>query len=81
MKKSHLLVSCAVAGLLLGSQAAMANHHEEGETKDGKASGKHEKDGKHSCEGKDGKHSCKGKEGKKDGKHSCGANSCDSSEE
>lgn len=82
MKKSHLLVSCAVAGLLMGSQAAMADHHEESKTKDGKAGCK----GKDTCKSKDGKDTCHSKEGKascktKDGKASCGANGCDSKEE
>ncbi len=66
MKKS-LLVSCAVAGLILGSQAALADHHEE----------KKNEEGKSGCKGKDakeGKASCKGEA--KDGSHGCGANGC-----
>lgn len=72
MKKSHLLVSCAVAGLLLGSQAALADHHEE----EGK-SGCKSKEGKEGCQGKDGKAS----DDKKKDAHSCGANGCESKKE
>lgn len=89
MKKSSLLVSCAVAGLMLGSQAALADHHEEKgkETKDGKAACK-SKDGKASCQTKDGKATCKTKDGKascktevKDGSAGCGASGCQGKKE
>lgn len=61
MKKSKLLASVAVAGMILGAQVALADHHEEG-TK--------EEQGKNSCKGKNG---C---EGKKDGKKAKGSNAC-----
>ena len=73
MKKS-LLVSCAVAGLILGSQAVRADHHEEHKKNDGKSG----------CKGKDGKEGCQGKDGKAaEGKdaHSCGANGCENKKE
>ncbi|MFP5458929.1 MAG: hypothetical protein ACLGG7_09370 [Bacteriovoracia bacterium] len=81
MKNSKFLMSVAVAGMLVGSQAALADHHNEKKAEEGKAgcSGK-SKDEKHSCKSKDGKHSCKTTEGKKKGaeeeKHGCGANGC-----
>ena len=85
MKNSKLLMSVAVAGMLLGSQGALAHHHDEKKTEEGKAGcqGKNScksKDGKHSCKSKDGKNACKTAEGKKkDGKeekNGCGANGC-----
>jgi hypothetical protein len=77
MKKTNLLIACAVAGLMMGSQAAMADQHE------GEAEGKNGCQGKNSCKGhkKEGKNSCKSH--KKEGKNSCksskktdGANAC-----
>ena len=69
MKKSKLLASVAIAGMILGAQVAKADHHEEG-TKEEK--------GKNSCKGKD-TNSCNGK--KAEGKNACsGANSCDGKE-
>ena len=82
MKNSKLLMSVAVAGMLLGSQVAFAHEHDEKKTEEGKAGcqGKDKKDGKHSCKSKDGKNACKTAEGKKkDGKeekNGCGANGC-----
>lgn len=90
MKKSSLLVSCAVAGLILGGQNAFASEHQKKVTDEqdkngcqGKNSckGKDGKDGKNSCKGKDGKNSCKGKK-KTDGANACsGPNGCDGKEE
>ncbi len=63
MKKSSLLATAAVAGLLLGSQAAFADHkpdHKAKKTTDGKS---HCKDGKHTCKDHDGKAACDGKAG------------------
>ena len=74
MKNSKLLVSCAVAGMLLGAQAAFADEAKKEE-------------GKNGCKGKDGKHKCKSEEGKDakkkvDGAHACsGPNGCDGKEE
>ncbi len=77
MKNSKFLVSCAVAGMLLGAQAALAE-----ETK--------VEEGKNGCKGKDGKHKCKGEEEAKtkdakkkvEGAHACsGPNGCDGKEE
>jgi hypothetical protein len=68
MKKSKLLASVALTGVILGAQVALANHHEEG-TKEEK--------GKHSCNGKE-KHSCEGKKMQKEGTNNCsGMNGCD----
>lgn len=64
MKKSQLLTSVALAGMILGAQVAMADHHEE-KTK--------EEQGKNSCQGKE-KNGCDGKnhcDGKTDGKSHC----------
>lgn len=72
MKKS-LLVSCAIAGLVLGSQAALANHHEK----------KKDEEGKSGCKGKDakeGKSGCNGKAAA-EGDHSCGAAGCEGKKE
>ncbi len=69
MKKSKLLASVAIAGMILGAQVAKADHHEEE---------KKEEKGKNSCKGKE-KNSCKGK--KADGANACsGANGCDGKE-
>lgn len=82
MKKTNLVLSCAVAGLLMGSQGAMAEKHEkqpEGKNGcQGKNSCKGEKkDGKNSCASKDGKNSCKSAK-KTDGANACsGPNGCD----
>lgn len=66
MKKSKLLASVAIAGMILGAQVAKADNHEEE---------KKEEKGKNSCKGKD-KNSCKGK--KAEGSNACsGANGCD----
>ena len=78
MTFKHLI---ATAAIVLAAPA-MADHHEESKTKDGKAGCK----GKDTCKSKDGKDTCHTKEGKascktKDGKASCGADSCDSKEE
>lgn len=77
MKNSKLLVSCAVAGMLLGSQAALADNHKKKDTAD---------HGKGGCKGKDAKeekHTCKGAEAKKaDGKGGCnGKAGCEAKEE
>ena len=80
MKNSKFLVSCAVAGMLLGAQAALA---EEVKPEEGK-NGCKGKDGKHQCKSEDGKASCKGKDAKKkvEGAHACsGPNGCDGKEE
>lgn len=70
MKKSKLLASVAVAGMILGAQVAKADHHEEEGAKEGKE--------KNSCKGKE-KNSCKGK--KVEGKNACsGQNGCDGKE-
>lgn len=76
MKKKNLLVTCAVAGMLMGAQAAMA-HEETTEASTKAAEGKNhcKGEGKNHC---DGKHSCKGEKAKKDGANACsGANGCD----
>jgi hypothetical protein len=66
MKKSKLLASVALASMIVGSQVAVANHH-EGDKKEEKE--------KNSCKGKD-KNSCSGK--KAEGKNHCsGPNGCD----
>lgn len=78
MKKTNLLVACAVAGLMLGSQAAMADNHEQEEGKNGcqgKNTCKSQKE-KNSCASKEGKNTCKSK--KAEGANACsGANGCD----
>ena len=77
MKKSKLLASVAIAGMVVGAQVAKADHHKG-----------HKKGEKNSCESKE-KNSCKGKEknsctGKKEegkkveGKSACsGPHGCD----
>ena len=82
MKNKNFLMSVAVAGLLLGTQAALADHEtesaEEGKNGcQGKNSCKGQKaEGKNSCHSKEGKNSCKGK--KAEGANACsGANGCD----
>jgi len=85
MKESKLLLSMAVAGMLLGAQTALADHHEE-KAKEGKngcqgkdsCKGKDKKDGKHSCKSKDGKDSCQAKAKSDDKKahDGCGADTC-----
>lgn len=83
MKKSKLLASVALAGMIMGAQVAVADHHEEGAK---------EEQGKNSCKGKNtcksekekntcktGKNSCKGK--KAEGANACsGSNGCDGKE-
>lgn len=83
MKNQKFLVSCAVAGLLLGSQAALADEHKEKTGKNG-CQGKNSckgEDGKNSCKTEDGKNSCKGEAKKKDEKHGCGSNGCSTVDE
>lgn len=78
MKKSNFIVSCAVAGLILGAQVAKADDAKAGEAAK-------TEEGKNGCKGEkkaDGKNSCKGEkkvEAKKaDGANACsGANGCD----
>ena len=76
--KKELLLSVALAGLMSGN--VMADHHEEGEHKDGKKMEKHGCNGKNGCEGKKKeKHSCEGKKAHKKGEgESCGPNGCGS---
>jgi hypothetical protein len=72
MKKSKLLMSCAVAGLLLGAQTALAQDPEVQTTEEGKNGCK----GNNACKGKV-KPASKKEEAKKEGAHSCaGANAC-----
>ncbi len=83
MKNQKFLVSCAVAGLLLGSQAVRADEHAEKTGKNG-CQGKNAckgEEGKNSCKGEEGKNSCKAEAKKKDEKHGCGANGCGAVEE
>ncbi len=79
MKKSKLLASVALAGIIMGAQVALADNHEEGAKEEkGKNSCKGKE--KNSCKGKKDKNSCKGKE-KKEGSNQCsGANGCDGKE-
>lgn len=73
MKKKNLLVTCAVAGMLVGSQAALA----QTDAKAGKAEASQGKnhckgEGKDHCDGKakcEGKNKCKGK--KAEGADAC----------
>ncbi len=72
MKNSKLLASVALAGVIMGAQVALADHHDEGAK---------EEQGKNSCKGKD-KNSCGGQEKKKEGANACsGMNGCEGKEE
>lgn len=84
MKKSKLLASVAIAGMVVGAQVAKADHHKghkKGEKNSCESKEKNSCKGKekNSCEGKE-KNSCTGKkeEGKKEGKSACsGPHGCD----
>ncbi len=78
MNKKTLVLSAAIAGLVLGgAKLAQAEHHEGGDAKKAAEAGKDGCKGKDGCDGKE-KNSCKGKKhskkkGKKDGgKDGCG---------
>lgn len=73
MKKSKLLVTAALAATILGSQAALADNHEEAKKQ---GQGKNGCQGKNTCKGQDASKATKEAAVAKDGSNGCGANGC-----